>query len=252
MRTFDVRPPYLLNDIPISGSVAWTQGLQLMPQHFQVSDAYYLSCIGKSVWAANPYYWGFHSLKIDQVALGQGIIRVLNASGIFPCGLVFDATVDYIDYLDLKIENLKFPYLALKVDIEPNANFMNGFQHAISNKSKFSDIYNQEDPLEISLRVPKIKVINIDVGINDPFSLPLAKIISVDPYVLDSNYHPPSPFIRSDTRLYTHLADFFSRIKSQLAALMVEPYPLHIPRNYNNNLMNFNNTIIYNFFTSFT
>ncbi|MDR2107098.1 MAG: type VI secretion system baseplate subunit TssK [Holosporaceae bacterium] len=70
--------------------VQWHEGMLLSPHHFQQADnniQNLFSVFGASVTA---FHFGVYDLKIDTSALASGVIRVLNASGIFRDGLYFD------------------------------------------------------------------------------------------------------------------------------------------------------------------
>lgn len=70
--------------------VVWTEGMMLLPQHFQQQTRFVESQIRKQIAFSRPHHWGFHHLVVDQALLKTGKFRLQSASGIFPDGSYFD------------------------------------------------------------------------------------------------------------------------------------------------------------------
>ncbi len=70
--------------------VAWFEGLQLLPQHFQCADSRVEHLLRRNALGCSPWHWGVDRLIFDEIALSAGKLRVLEAAGQFPDGLVFD------------------------------------------------------------------------------------------------------------------------------------------------------------------
>ena len=71
--------------------VLWGEGLFLRPQHFQQQDRYHEARLHHMASAIHPYGWGVSKLVIDQEALRNDTLRVLELSLIFPDGEVYVA-----------------------------------------------------------------------------------------------------------------------------------------------------------------
>lgn len=73
-----------------NNKVIWSEGMFLLPQHFQQQDRYFEGFIKN--WAAPlyPYSWGFSTIEINPGSLTQGKIQLTKGSGIFPDGTPFD------------------------------------------------------------------------------------------------------------------------------------------------------------------
>ncbi len=69
--------------------VVWTEGMMLMPQHFQQQSRYFESQIRGQVAFTREHHWGFYDLVIDKSLLKTGKFRVSSASGILPDGSYF-------------------------------------------------------------------------------------------------------------------------------------------------------------------
>ncbi|CAB5673248.1 Uncharacterized protein conserved in bacteria [Delftia tsuruhatensis] len=72
-----------------SRKVVWSEGMFLRPQHFQQQERYLEFFTHARSLAAEPYYWGFRELEVNQEALALGKIVLNRASGVFPDGTPF-------------------------------------------------------------------------------------------------------------------------------------------------------------------
>jgi len=70
--------------------VIWTKGTFLNPQHLQSQDRFLEETLQFGLQALEFRPWGFRHLRIDQAALGGGVLAISEAAGIFPDGLLFD------------------------------------------------------------------------------------------------------------------------------------------------------------------
>jgi type VI secretion system protein ImpJ len=70
--------------------VLWTRGVLLAPQHLQTQDRFLEDSIEFRLSALTFCRWGFQRLSLDEEALAAGNVRVTDAAGLFPDGLLFD------------------------------------------------------------------------------------------------------------------------------------------------------------------
>jgi type VI secretion system protein ImpJ len=70
--------------------VIWSKGTFLTPQHLQIQDRFIENSLHFFLQSLTFQPWGFRNLTIDQEALSSGSLRLQQASGIFPDGLLFD------------------------------------------------------------------------------------------------------------------------------------------------------------------
>jgi type VI secretion system protein ImpJ len=70
--------------------VIWTKGTFLGPQHLQTQDRFIESSLRFQIASLISNPWGFLKLKVNQEALAAGEFALLEGSGIFPDGLLFD------------------------------------------------------------------------------------------------------------------------------------------------------------------
>jgi type VI secretion system protein ImpJ len=70
--------------------VVWTKGMFLTPQHFQTQDRFFEDALQFRFAASHYANWGVTELDIDSDALGNGLFRLNQCSGIMPDGEPFD------------------------------------------------------------------------------------------------------------------------------------------------------------------
>ncbi|MDH4584387.1 type VI secretion system baseplate subunit TssK [Pseudomonas sp. BN415] len=68
-------------------AVCWHEGMQLLPQHFQLQGLRAEVLAAHFAQAGNPWFWGVSHLELDPAALCAGLVRVLVLDAILPDGL---------------------------------------------------------------------------------------------------------------------------------------------------------------------
>lgn len=71
-------------------AVCWHEGMQLLPQHFQLQSLRAEALAAHLALEGNPWYWGVLSFEFDPSALFAGQIRVLALDATLPDGLVLN------------------------------------------------------------------------------------------------------------------------------------------------------------------
>jgi type VI secretion system protein ImpJ len=69
--------------------VIWTQGMFLLPHHFQQETRYLEHLVDMRVRALAPHGWGFTELVLDDAMLALGRVSLVRASGVLPDGTPF-------------------------------------------------------------------------------------------------------------------------------------------------------------------
>lgn len=69
--------------------VVWSQGMFLLPHHFQQEARHVERVIDTRARAAGPHAWGYAELVIDEGLLAQGRLGIERARGVLPDGTVF-------------------------------------------------------------------------------------------------------------------------------------------------------------------
>lgn len=67
--------------------VCWYEGMQLLPQHFQLQGLRAEAMAAHLARAANPWYWGVSQLSWEKPALVAGKLRILSLEATLPDGM---------------------------------------------------------------------------------------------------------------------------------------------------------------------
>ena len=78
-----------------AAKVVWTQGMFLLPHHFQQETRYLEALVDGRVRALGVHGWGFGELVLDESLLAQGQLGLVRAAGVLPDGTPFP-TVFYL------------------------------------------------------------------------------------------------------------------------------------------------------------
>lgn len=70
--------------------VLWTKGVLLTPQHLQLQDRFVEDLLSFQLSALQANPWGFSALEVDREMLGDGVLALTSARGLFADGLSFD------------------------------------------------------------------------------------------------------------------------------------------------------------------
>jgi type VI secretion system protein ImpJ len=103
--------------------VVWSEGMLLIPQHFQYWDRYHESLLSTRLGSLSPFGWGVAELDIDRDGLANGTVSLLGFRGVLPDGLLveipdpdhapetrpvgdlFPSSLDHLDvYLGIPVE----------------------------------------------------------------------------------------------------------------------------------------------------
>ncbi|WP_326535487.1 type VI secretion system baseplate subunit TssK [Pseudorhodoferax sp.] len=69
--------------------VVWAEGMFLRPQHFQQQERYLDALVQARSLPAQPFFWGFSELVLDNALLALGKVGVVRAKGLLPDGTPF-------------------------------------------------------------------------------------------------------------------------------------------------------------------
>lgn len=71
--------------------VMWSEGMFLLPQHFQYQDEFHQNQLAQATLRSSPFHWGVQILEVDEQALSNGILQLKRLQVVFPDGSLFDA-----------------------------------------------------------------------------------------------------------------------------------------------------------------
>jgi len=73
----------------LHSKVVWSQGMFLLPHHFQQEARHVEYTIDMRLRSTGPHAWGFFELALDAGMLAIGRVGIARASGILPDGTPF-------------------------------------------------------------------------------------------------------------------------------------------------------------------
>jgi type VI secretion system protein ImpJ len=71
--------------------VMWSEGMFLLPQHFQYQDEFHQHQLAEATLRGSPFHWGVQALQVDEEALASGSLQLKRLKLVFPDGTLFDA-----------------------------------------------------------------------------------------------------------------------------------------------------------------
>ena len=71
--------------------VMWSEGMFLLPQHFQYQDEFHQHQLAEATLRATPFHWGVQALQVDEDALANGSLQLKRLKLVFPDGSLYDA-----------------------------------------------------------------------------------------------------------------------------------------------------------------
>jgi type VI secretion system protein ImpJ len=71
--------------------VMWSEGMFLLPQHFQYQDEFHQHQLAESTLRSTPFHWGVQAIEVDEEALATGSLQLKKLKLVFPDGSLFDA-----------------------------------------------------------------------------------------------------------------------------------------------------------------
>lgn len=98
--------------------VVWSEGMMLLPHHFQQQSRYHESQLRNALGLCRPHYWGINAIEIDKTYLKNGKFCLSSAQGILADGSFFDfPTIDSLPpAMDLNEDHLNATiYLAVAI-----------------------------------------------------------------------------------------------------------------------------------------
>ncbi|SNS92255.1 MULTISPECIES: type VI secretion system baseplate subunit TssK [unclassified Azospirillum] len=182
--------------------VVWSEGMFILPQHFQQSDRYFEQLIRNSTQPLRSFAWGVSFVEIDQAALAIGQFAIIRASGLMEDGTPFLITPEALP------PSLQLPpttrdcivYLALPrlvqgvVDFAPKGDETPYARYQVSDTDVRDCTSMSSETTAVQVGVPQFRFVLATDPRPDLVCLGLARISEVRAdrqVVLDPRYIPP-------------------------------------------------------------
>ena len=212
--------------------ILWGEGLFLRPQHFQQQDQYHENRLHAIAQAIQPYCWGILNLQIDQEALVNNALRLLELEVIFQDGEIVNApTLDDlpnpVDLSDIPLSQQSITYyVALPVlknfngNFSPDTNVSNATRYVQTNIDT-PDIFTQAVNADLTYLKKNVRLVSELEPRDSYVSFPAIRLrrLSTGGFELDPSFVAPSLSIRSAPLLFLQLRRLLDALQAKVNAL---------------------------------
>lgn len=207
--------------------VCWYEGMQLLPQHFQLQGLRAEALAAHLAQAGNPWYWGVTQLELDPAELVAGTLRILRLEATMPDGLALGIRDGEGPRVELKIaeavanapDACVTVYLALDRLWRGNKLLgLNGRMHSVKDQAFPNLVTGLDDELvELWKPCPRL-VTEADKG--DAVCLPLLRVQKKDGgFECVGDYVAPTPRILPESPLGKRVARLCADVREAGKAL---------------------------------
>ena len=218
---------------PPSRRVVWEDGMHLAPQHFQAQRRYHEDQTARTLGLLAPYAYGVSTLVIDDDALHNGSLRVVEARGVLPDGTVFhcpesDGCPDVVSVAERfsPTRDAHVVHLALPAWRPDAANLAAGEVDIATRYAVREEVLVDEstgaDPLPVRLAERQL-VLRFDDDLSDALvSMPIGRIMrdGRGQYQLDRTFVPPVLQLAASERLLDLTRQIVSLLEAKGASLV--------------------------------
>jgi type VI secretion system protein ImpJ len=218
---------------PPSRRVVWEDGMHLTPQHFQAQRRYHDDQTARTIGLLAPFAYGLASLSIDDEALHNGTLHLLQARGVFPDGTVFHCPESDQPPAALPIGERFSPtrdaevlYLGVAAWRPDAANLVD---EALGAPARFAvreellvDESTGTDPLPVRLAERRL-VLCLDADLSDDLvAMPIARIVrdGRGQFALDPLFVPPVLQLAASERLLELTRQVVTLLEAKGASLV--------------------------------
>ncbi|CAD5201770.1 type VI secretion system baseplate subunit TssK [Pseudomonas sp. FEN] len=199
----------------IPDAICWSEGMHLLPQHFQLQNLRAEGLSARLAANAQPWYWGVQNLEQQVLGSGEIIVKALDA--VMPDGLVvnLDPLKDKDHYpLELKVKPEDFQdQTTLMIYLAVDPLWRAGLLGEISGRLRSLDIdavdlSDRENPRVETLTAwrPILRLVTSSRR-SDSVCLPLFKISNSGGVISQLDYVPPCPVLDADSLIGKRISD---------------------------------------------
>lgn len=211
--------------------VLWGEGLFLRPQHFQQQDRYHEARLNQTACALHPYAWGVRKIVIDQDALRHDLLRVEEASLLFPDGEVVQAPGS--DALPLQVRLGDLPPAVQTVTYHAALPALNvhgdncavgecaGDQRFARVDRETQDLYTQAAQAPVTYLRKSLRLIADSEALEAFESFPLVRLrrVATGGFEIDPSFLPPSLSVDAVPVLHANLARLTEKLLAKVNAI---------------------------------
>lgn len=218
---------------PPSRRVVWEDGMHLTPQHFQAQRRYHEDQTARTVGLLASFAYGLSSLVVDDEALRNGTLRLVQARGVLPDGTAFhcpesDSCPEAMAVSDAfsPTRDAHVLYLAIPAWRADASNLVDPTLGIPARFAVREEILVDEstgaDPLPVRLAERHLMLRFDDALTDDVIAMPVARIMrdGRGQYQLDPQFVPPVLHLSASERLLDLTRQIVSLLEAKGTALV--------------------------------
>jgi type VI secretion system protein ImpJ len=208
----------------IPEAICWSEGMQLLPQHFQQQSLRAEILAAQLASAAQPYYWGVLNVEIDEAALIGGTLRVLALEAILPDGLWLCIKPGVHPPLELNFQDLLGAsrqatlYLVVPPLYRAGELDASGRRYVSQDGKDIPDLVSKESPAMLTFWRPDLAILD-EQHRADGVCLPLLRVEEGAGGFARKAYFAPQPKVLPESLLGKRLAALCTEIRGKCAFL---------------------------------
>jgi type VI secretion system protein ImpJ len=216
----------------MTGKVVWSQGMFLLPHHFQQEARHVEYQVDMRVRATGPHAWGFFELALDEGLLSVGRLGLARASGVLPDGTPFSIPQHDAQPVPLDVPaDLKGEIVYLAVPLAREGVTQVGFdgvngQELVRWRANSEDLRDHtnaaDEPEPVQTGALDLRLIRAKDAADGYALLGVARVIerrSENQVVLDRAYIAPQTRIDASQQLSAHASLLHGLIHQRARAL---------------------------------
>ncbi|AYQ81547.1 type VI secretion system baseplate subunit TssK [Pseudomonas aeruginosa] len=201
-------------------AVCWHEGMQLLPQHFQLQGLRAEALAARTGQACNPWFWGVTALELDPSALCAGQVRVLHLEAILPDGLPVSVQAGVDAPLEFDLETAlaaaEGPLLNVHLAVSPlwRAGQLLPLKGRLQSRvgAPLPDLASGEHPEPITVWRVSLRLVGDD-GKADSVCLPLLRVAKEGGAYVSLPYVPPTPLVLPESPLGRRVQSLCARAR---------------------------------------
>ncbi len=203
-------------------AVCWHEGMQLLPQHFQLQGLRAEVLAAHFAQAGNPWFWGISQLELDPAALSAGLVRVLALEAILPDGLLVSIKPGEGAVLELDVSGAITQSATSSATVFLAVNPLGRGGQVLPLRGRLQstvgeavpDLASGEHPEPILIWRPAARLVT-DTGRADSVCLPLLRISKEGGGFVRQSYVAPTPRILPESTLGRAVAALCARTREK-------------------------------------
>lgn len=199
-------------------AVCWHEGMQLLPQHFQLQALRAEVLAAHFAQAGNPWFWGVSQLEIDHAALSAGLVRIQALEAILPDGLPVSLQPGSGTTLELDVGPAAAASANAQVTLYLAVNPLGRSGQVLPLQGRLQslvgdavpDLASGEHPEPILVWRPHLRLVSETERV-DSVCLPLLRVAKEGGGFVRQAYAPPAPQVLPESLLGQAVAELCAR-----------------------------------------